>query len=237
MDSLSAVGACLEHPERTGTPCVRCGTFGCGACLVEGLCPRCREGKEARPPQSDDTVGFGLRAGARVIDLFFGQAAGAFGGILAAIVLAILEATGVARAGWLQRFDHGFLFNFAAGSAASLLGAALSTAICGASPGKMLLGLRTVRVDGARAGFGAGLVRELAYFIDGFFFGLVAKGVMDGSPLKQRLGDQWANTVVVYGRTLPVGISGPMFRVVLGVAAGLFVQSVVLGLFFIVAAV
>ena len=237
MDSMGAVGACLEHPDRTGTPCVRCGTFRCAECLADGLCPSCREGKEARPPQGDDTVGFGRRAGARILDLVAGQVAGALGGVIAAIVLAILEATGLARGGWLQRFDHGFIFNFFAGSAASLLGAAAATAICGASLGKMMLGMRIVRVDGARAGFGAGLVRELAYFIDALFFGLVAKGVMDGSPLKQRLGDQWANTVVVHARTLPVSISGPMFRVVLGVGVGVFVQSLVLGACFIVAAV
>lgn len=43
---------------------------------------------------------------------------------------------------------------------------------------------------------GGALVRSLAYYIDGFFFGVVAYSTMSKSPLKQRLGDQWGNTAV-----------------------------------------
>ena len=232
----SSVGPCLEHPELTGTPCARCGTFRCGACLETGLCPSCRGNAGARPPQSEDAVGFGRRAGGRILDMVAGQAAGLAGGVAAGIVLAVLELTGVTQGGWADRLDHGFGFNFLSGAVASLLGMALATAICGASPGKAMLGLRVVRTDGERPGVVAGLIRELAYFVDSLFFGLIAKGQMDGSALQQRLGDQWAGTVVVHARTLPSGISGSTARLLFGLAVGLFVQALVLAVFFVVAA-
>ena len=236
MDSTGAVGACLEHPERSGTPCSRCGTFRCGACLRDGLCPLCTGNIAARAPQPEETVGFGPRAGARIIDLVVSQLGGLVAGVLAAIVLAILEATGVARTGWLTRLDHGFAFNFLSGSTASIIGATLCTGLCGASPGKWALGLRVIRTSGERAGFGASMVRELAYFIDALFFGLVAKGQMDGSAMKQRLGDQWALTVVVRAATLPVGVMQSMGLVALGVFLGIVAQSIVLAGFFVGAA-
>jgi uncharacterized RDD family membrane protein YckC len=236
MDSAGAVGQCLEHPDRSGTPCTRCGTFRCGECLREGLCPSCRGNIDARPPQPEETVGFGPRAWARIIDLFVGQAAGLAGGVMAGVVLVVLEATGVGRAGWAQRLDHGFAFNFSSGFASSVAGAALTTWACGASAGKWLLGLRVVRSSGERPGLGSGLVRELAYFIDAMFFGLIAKGQMDGSPHRQRLGDQWAKTMVVRAQTLPGGIAPSMLKLAVGVALGLAVQAVVLGLFLIAAA-
>jgi len=232
----SSVGPCLEHPEQTGTPCARCGTFRCGACLADGLCPSCRGNVGARRPQSEDAVGFGRRAGGRILDMVAGQAAGLAGGVAAGIVLAVLEISGVTRSGWASRLDHGFGFSILSGSIASLLGMAFATAICGASPGKAMLGMRVVRTNGERPGLGAGLIRELVYFIDSFFFGLVAKGVMDGSPLQQRLGDQWADTVVVHARTLPSSIDSSVPRLLLGIGVGLFVQALVLAVFFIVAA-
>lgn len=234
--SISAVGACLDHPERNGTPCTRCGTFRCGECLAEGLCPSCRGSASARAPQPEETVGFSRRAWGRVIDFFFGQASGIGGGVLAGIVLVILEASGVVRTGWAERLEHGFLFNFLTGAAATVVGMALSTAVCGASAGKWLLGLRVIRMDGRRAGFIEGVLRELAYFIDSFFFGLVAKGKMDASVYRQRIGDNWANTTVVKADSLPAGTSSPMGRVVLGVGLGLTVQALMLTVFFVVAA-
>lgn len=82
MDSVGAVGACLEHPERTGTPCLRCGTFRCGACLADGLCPACRVHARTLPVGIAAPmvrvllgVGVGLFAQAVVLGLFFVVAA------------------------------------------------------------------------------------------------------------------------------------------------------------------
>ncbi len=234
MESARAIGSCLEHIERSGLPCTRCGTFRCGECLNDGLCPLCRNAS-VHPPRFEDAVGFGRRAWGRIIDLLGGQVAGVAGGVLAGVVLVVLQLTGFGREGWEHRLDHGFLFSFLSGSTASVLGSALCTAICGASMGKMFLGLRVVSMSGERPGFLASFVRELAYFIDAFFFGLVAKGQMDNSPLQQRLGDKWGNTVVVQAASLAPGVGTSTQRAVFGVGVGLLVQALVLTVFFVVA--
>ncbi len=236
MDSVAAVGTCLAHSDRTGTPCGRCGTFRCGECLADWLCPDCRSGIAARPVQSEDTVGFGRRAGSRMIEMVVGQVVGLAGGLAAGVALVVLEATGVARAGWAQRLDHGLLFNILVGLSASILGMTVSTWVCGASPGKVILGLRVIRVDGKPAGLGAAFVRELAYLVDSFFFGLVAKGAMDGSALQQRKGDQWAGTTVVRAATLPSSVTASTGMLIIGITLGLFVNGLVLAFFFVVGA-
>lgn len=236
MDTVGVVGACLEHAERRGTPCARCGTFRCAECLSEGLCTGCRDAVGVRPIQAGDVYGFGRRFGGRFIDLLVGQGVGVLAGVVAAIVLMVLEQAGVVRAGWLERFDHGFGFNFVSGSASSVLGAAIGTWLCGATVGKAVLGMRVVRVDGQRAGLGANFVRELGYFVDALFFGLIAKSAMDASPLQQRHGDNWAGTVVVRSGVLRAPVAASTARLVLGIALGLAVQGLVLAGFFVVGA-
>jgi hypothetical protein len=49
------------------------------------------------------------------------------------------------------------------------------------------------------------LLRSLAYYFDGLFFGLVAYSSMKQSPLNQRYGDRWAHTVVIRAKELPSG--------------------------------
>ena len=78
-----------------------------------------------------------------------------------------------------------------------LLAEAIGEGLGGSTLGKMTLGLRVVRPDGAPINFGAALGRSAAFFVDAIFFGLVAWTSMSGSMLKQRYGDKWANTVVV----------------------------------------
>jgi len=64
--------------------------------------------------------------------------------------------------------------------------------------GKRALGIRVVRVDGARPGAGAIAVRTLLRAIDGLFFYLVALiAVFATGPRRQRLGDLAAKTRVV----------------------------------------
>lgn len=231
-----AVGVCLEHPERTGVPCGRCGTFRCAECLADGYCASCRGTHTPRAPSPEDTLGFGRRAGARIIDLLVAQGVALASGVLAGVTLVVLEQLGAARAGWMQRLDFNFGFSMLAGLTSSIGGTALATWVCGATVGKALLGMRVIRDDGRRAGLGANLVREVAYLVDGFFFGLVGKGAMDASPTQQRHGDQWAGTVVVKSSTLPTAVAFPVPRLVAGLALGLFVQSLLLAAFFVIGA-
>ncbi len=70
----------------------------------------------------------------------------------------------------------------------------------GATLGKMALGLHVVRVDGGPIGWKESLIRNLLRIIDSLFLYLVAALSIRFSPLKQRLGDKAAHTVVVRSR-------------------------------------
>jgi uncharacterized RDD family membrane protein YckC len=176
--------------------------------------------------QAEHVHGFGRRAGGRVIDMVTHQILAVVAGVIAGVTIAVLETGGIVPAGSIQSMGkHGFLFNMLAGSLASLVGTTAQTAICGASVGKAILGMRVVRLDGSRPGLGASLVRELGYFIDVFFFGLVGKAAMDASALAERYGDQWAGTAVV--RADHAGGSGRPsgLRIAVGLLVGAFLYG------------
>lgn len=67
----------------------------------------------------------------------------------------------------------------------------------GATLGKMALGLRVVKTNGAPITWTDSIIRNLLRIIDSLFFYLVGAILIWTSPLKQRLGDRAANTVVV----------------------------------------
>jgi len=73
-------------------------------------------------------------------------------------------------------------------------------ALSGATPGKLLLGMRVVTLDGDRPPLYGATVRALWRLIDGLFFGLVAASSMK-PPLRQRYGDKRAKTLVVASRS------------------------------------
>ncbi len=70
----------------------------------------------------------------------------------------------------------------------------------GATLGKMALGLRVVKTDGSSIGWSESIIRNLLRIIDGLFAYLVGAILIWSSPLRQRLGDRAANTVVVRRR-------------------------------------
>jgi len=67
----------------------------------------------------------------------------------------------------------------------------------GATLGKMALGLRVTRTDGAPISWTESIIRNLLRIIDGLFVYLVGAILIWTSPLKQRLGDRVAKTIVV----------------------------------------
>ncbi|MGD8599190.1 MAG: RDD family protein, partial [Anaerolineae bacterium] len=66
----------------------------------------------------------------------------------------------------------------------------------GATPGKLLLRMRVIQVNGAACTLKAALIRSALRYVDGFFFAIPAYATMK-APLQQRLGDMPAQTVVV----------------------------------------
>jgi len=117
----------------------------------------------------------------------------------------------------------GALLTFAASLVADLVFRAGCEAWGGGTPGKQLLGLRVVNEQGDRITFVAGLIRAVGFYVDGFFFGIVAWNAMQRSPLQQRYGDSWAKTVVV-SRDEP----GIRVHRAAGVVAGAIAAAVVL---------
>lgn len=72
--------------------------------------------------------------------------------------------------------------------------------IAGATIGKFLTGIRVVNQDGKKLGWAGAVVRNVARVVDAFpyvFPYLVGAVSVWSSSTKQRLGDRWANSVVV----------------------------------------
>jgi uncharacterized RDD family membrane protein YckC len=164
-------------------------------------------------------AGFGVRAGARIIDVIvavvLGAIGGAVGGVISALV-GVVAASGVAGRG--RGLGAETVVPFLFGTFASIAYHTLSEGLGGASVGKLALGLRVRRSDLSPCTVGSAIGRTLAYYIDSFFFGLVAYSSMSKSPRQQRLGDKWAHTVVVKNATMPAG--APVANVGLGIALG-----------------
>jgi len=70
----------------------------------------------------------------------------------------------------------------------------------GATVGKKLLGLRVVKLDGSPISWNEAIIRNLLRIVDGLFAYLVGAILIWKSPMKQRLGDRVAKTVVIRSR-------------------------------------
>jgi len=175
-----------------------------------------------RPPE---TAGFWLRALGRVIDFVAVMTIAFMSGIFGGIFVAIFAATGSIAPGWEQRLGETTVWSFVFGAFAALVFHTLCEGIGGASPGKIILGLRVIKTDGSRCGIGAAIVRNLGWYVDGFFFGAVAYGSMSKSLLHQRLGDKWAETIVVHTRSISPEAAA-IGRPLMGLGAGALAYGV-----------
>ena len=81
--------------------------------------------------------------------------------------------------------------------------------LTGASIGKFLLGLRTVKEDGTRAGIGWNLLRQIVGVVDGFCCGIVGLAVANSSKGHRRIGDMAASTYVVQKSAMGAPIQVP----------------------------
>ncbi len=164
--------------------------------------------------------GFGIRAGARIVDVIVGMVLGSIGGAIGGAMSAL--GSTVVAGGPVAMRSTGLsgltAVSFLFGTLATVAYHALSEGLGGASLGKLVLGLRVRRSDLSPCTVGAAIGRSLAYYIDSFFFGIVAWGSMSKSPQQQRLGDKWARTVVVKNATMPAGAPGA--NIGLGIALG-----------------
>ncbi|MFT4627484.1 MAG: putative RDD family membrane protein YckC [Myxococcota bacterium] len=130
--------------------------------------------------------------------------------------------------GLLVTVDASYLLavDMSIGLSALVLYPAVAEWISGATVGKLLTGLRTVQAEprGAPISLQAAALRNLAILVDGFLFGLVAYSAMARSELRQRVGDEWGGTLVVWKRAaqparsalgVPIGVGAALLLVLL----------------------
>jgi uncharacterized RDD family membrane protein YckC len=73
--------------------------------------------------------------------------------------------------------------------------------INGQTLGKLILGLKVISKSGSRITFWQSFKRHVIDMLDFMFFGLVAFIAIRNTPNNQRLGDLFANTIVIGGDT------------------------------------
>jgi uncharacterized RDD family membrane protein YckC len=143
-------------------------------------------------------VGFGLRALARMIDSGVQIVC-----ILAAtFVASLLLAIGAAVRGAdpeqeIARLGDGGLGALLASLAGAWAYHVIGEWLHGSTLGKRVCGITVIDERGGAARFVGVMKRNLAYFLDSMFFGLIAYQRMQGSPRQQRIGDAWGETMVV----------------------------------------
>jgi uncharacterized RDD family membrane protein YckC len=180
------------------------------------------------------SAGFGIRALARIIDTIFALLVGFAAGMAGGIVIQILKITGFITTGWQHRLHEFSLTAFGL----SLLGNIAYHTPCeglhGATLGKLCCGICVVTEDGKPSTLKGALIRTLAFYIDGLFFGLVGYNSMQKSPLNQRYGDVWGKTAVFKVNEMPSESERPIIRFALGMSlgAGCFFVMLVAGLIF-----
>ncbi len=129
-------------------------------------------------------VGLGLRFVALIIDGFI---LGILGYLIAAVT------GGTSGAGFQLEGGPAFLYYLL-----SFLYYILMEAFVGGTVGKLALGMRVELEDGSPITIGASVIRNLLRFVDFLPFAYILGMIMiSTSPLKQRLGDRVAKTVVV----------------------------------------
>jgi uncharacterized RDD family membrane protein YckC len=167
-------------------------------------------------------VGFWPRVAARMIDLVVHYSITITTGFVFGIMLAV-AAGGRVSPLVIARLRALNLTSFLLVLLGSILFEAICEGVHGSTPGKLVFSIVVVQEDGTPCRFGSALDRSFAYVIDGMFFGLIAYSAMQQSPLEQRLGDKWAETVVCKRADL----SGISLRGLGRFALGLFFAAIV----------
>ena len=152
-------------------------------------------GGSATPLSGFQGVTFWPRALARLVDAVVHNIATFLAGRLFALILTI--AAGGRPPAWvLQRIFEPHFFRYATAILGLVAYNMICTSISGITLGKLLLRMQVIQDDGSPCRPKSAIIRELGYFVDILFFGLVGYFAMREDPEQQRLGDEWADTIV-----------------------------------------
>jgi len=137
---------------------------------------------------------FGIRAGAYVIDVIVIWIVSLTLSFIAGIILGLVLAVLGREINFVDNQSSGL--NLLIGFILSTFYFMIFEWLFGATPGKLVLGMRVIMENGELCTLRASFVRALLRLVDGFFFGLPALSSMK-EPLFQRIGDKSAETIVV----------------------------------------
>jgi len=184
-------------------------------------------------PNQVSAKSFAIRAGAFIID---SVAAGVINFIISLILGIILGVAMISSGQELQRdqFSSSQLLEWIVSIIIALLYFVLFEGLYGATPGKLMLGMRVIKEDGSSCDFIAAFLRGVLRLVDGILFGLPAYFTMK-PPLFQRMGDKAARTLVVSSKDpiIQEKINGLWFII----AATVYIMiDVVVTLFLVIAA-
>ncbi|HEU0291683.1 MAG TPA: RDD family protein [Anaerolineales bacterium] len=138
--------------------------------------------------------GFAVRAGAYILDVVFTWIITLVLSLVVGFLLGIILALAGREINFAQ--EQFRVLDLLIGLVTFTLYFMIFEWLYGATPGKVILGMRVVLEDGRPCTLGAALIRGLLRYIDGLFFGIPAYATMK-EPLLQRIGDKAAKTVVV----------------------------------------
>ena len=164
-------------------------------------------------------VTFWPRAGARLIDYVLHYCVTYAAGFLFSIL--VIAASGGHLPPWvLAKYRHPGLLGIVPG----VLGFVVYNVVCvsmhGSTLGKRLLGMVVVQENGTRCRMVPAIIRELSYFIDSLFFGLVGYLAMQKTYQEQRYGDQWGAHSSDKARERDSGTAAQRWSLCLGLDAG-----------------
>ncbi len=180
-----------------------------------------------QPPPGLEFAGFGVRAGARIIDMLLYNvmafATALFVGVFVAIVAA---AASIPVDPLMKRIGESGFIGYTFAILASIAYHTFCEGVHGSTVGKIVLGLRVIGEEDRPCSVWSAFIRELGFFVDGLFFALPAWASMKDSPERRRIGDKWAHTRVVRRRSLRPDQRRSPLRLVAGLVAGGFAYSV-----------
>jgi uncharacterized RDD family membrane protein YckC len=177
-------------------------------------------GGYAAPLSGFQGVSFWPRVLARVIDFLVHYVAGFLAAILFALLLAI--AAGGRPPVWvLQRLYQTSFAGFITGILGLFAYNVICSSIHGSTLGKLLLSMQVMQDDGSPCRLKSATIRELGFFVDAMFFGVIGYFAMRNDPEHKRHGDDWADTIVCKRAHVPLASQQGAMRFVLGLGLGI----------------
>src|SRR5579863_1383530 len=175
---------------------------------------------QAVPLSGFQGVSFWPRLLARVIDIAVHYVASLLAGLLFALILAI-AAGGRPPTEVLQRTFQNAFTVFVAGILGLFAYNVICTSVHGSTLGKLLLSMQVIQDDGSPCRPKSAIIRELGYFVDALFFGLIGYYAMREDPEQKRHGDEWADTIVCKRDKVPSASKRPGTQFLLGLLLGI----------------